>query len=120
MSNLSEEEIIKKIKRYINGKDTMKETLVRAIQGLLDLYNKEKEKNKKLKEKCKELIKEKQELTTILEDDVIHKNKIKEKLEEINKEYFKKLSKQKKLMEQNILGCQRYAMENILRELLER
>lgn len=56
----------------------------KAVQGLLDLYNEEKEKNKKLKEKCKELIKEKQELTTVLEDDVIPKSKVKEKIEELN------------------------------------
>lgn len=52
---MSEGEIIKKLERYINGKDTMKETLVRAIQGLLDLYNKEKEKNRNLKIDIKEM-----------------------------------------------------------------
>ena len=51
---MSEEEIIKNVKRiieykiittYINNNDS------RAIQGLLDLYNKEKEKNKILEDK---------------------------------------------------------------------
>ena len=135
---MSEEEIIKKLERYINGKDTMKETLVKAIQGLLDLYQREKESDTKHlaeigqlrtelcaeKEKNKELIEGQVEtLEKILQPQLlkkyVSKDKIKEKLEEINKEYFKKLSKQKNLMEQNILGCQRYAMENILRELLE-
>ena len=37
--------------------------------------------NKELKEHCKELIKEKQELTTIIEDDCIPKSKIRELLE---------------------------------------
>ena len=54
---MSEEEIIRNVKRiieykvisnYINDNDS------RAIQGLLDLYNKEKEKNKKAKEFIKE------------------------------------------------------------------
>lgn len=52
-----------------------------AIQGLLDLYNKEKEKNKKLKDKCKELIFEKQELTSALLDSTPN-DKIKAKIEE--------------------------------------
>lgn len=42
-----------------------------------------KEKNKKLREKCKELIKEKEELSTVILYDNIHKDKIKEKIKEL-------------------------------------
>lgn len=53
---MNEEEIIRNVKRiieykvisnYINNNDS------NAIQGLLDLYNKEKEKNKKIEDKIK-------------------------------------------------------------------
>ena len=70
MSNLSEEEIIKIVDKFIDGYRQCNietgETIIpyqygkgqkfcyvedfEAIQGLLDLYNKEKEKNKKLEE----------------------------------------------------------------------
>lgn len=135
-------EIIKDCKNEIKGKDYFEYIMtpndIHAIQVLLDLYQREKESDTKHlaeigqlrtelcaeKEKNKELIEGQVEtLEKILQPQLlkkyVSKDKIKEKLEEINKEYFKKLSKQKNLMEQNILGCQRYAMENILRELLE-
>ena len=96
MSNLNEEEIIKRIK-YICDKwyDENLEIDVKWIQGLLDLYNKEKEKNKELQEMLKHRIK----YTNELEEDlfqkannyVISKDKIREKLKEIieirNKEF---------------------------------
>lgn len=44
-----------------------------AIENLI-------KENKELKDKCKELIKEKQELTTIAEDESIPKSKVKEKI----------------------------------------
>ena len=53
---MNEEEIIRHVKRiieykvisnYINNNDS------NAIQGLLDLYNKEKEKNKNIEDKIK-------------------------------------------------------------------
>lgn len=49
---------------------------IEAIENLIQY-------NKKLKERCKELIKEKQELTTIIEDDCIPKSKVKEKINKI-------------------------------------
>lgn len=65
MSELSEEKIIKRLKDTIslfNG-DTHCFTYsdnerVEAIQGLLDLYQKEKEKNEKLEDKIKARIEE--------------------------------------------------------------
>ncbi len=42
---MSEEEIIKEIKEYLDCKGSVS---VKTIEGLLDLYNKEKEKNKEL------------------------------------------------------------------------
>ena len=80
MSDLSEEEIIKKLERYINGKDTMKETLVRAIEGLLDLYNKEK---------------------ALAENHRIAFNKQTENLKEIEELYNKEKEKNKELEEYN-------------------
>lgn len=58
MSELSEEQIINSIKPIVNARKTHKDNhlynlqlnayQLDAIQGLLDLYNKEKEKNKEL------------------------------------------------------------------------
>lgn len=42
---MSEEEIIKEVKGYLDFEEGIS---MRAIQGLLDLYNEEKEKNKEL------------------------------------------------------------------------
>ena len=55
---MTEEEIINKVKELIEDyksyfdKELLNNT-IKAIQGLLDLYNKEKEKNKKVEEKRK-------------------------------------------------------------------
>lgn len=54
-----------------------------AIKELYNMYQKEKEKNKKLQIRCKELIEEKQELNTALLYDNISKDKIKEKIKEL-------------------------------------
>lgn len=80
MNNMSEEEIIKNIKEMIQWSD--RSTYKMALQGLLDLYNKEKEKNNIL-------VQEKEYLNCIIEsdkDNFINKNKIKEKIEELIKE----------------------------------
>ena len=63
--------------------DSYIDAVLKAINIVLDLYKQEKEKNKELRNICKELIKEKQELTTVLLDDNIPKSKIKEKIEEL-------------------------------------
>lgn len=48
---MNEEEIIKNVKEMIQWSDH--NTYKMALQGLLDLYNKEKEKNKELETKFK-------------------------------------------------------------------
>ena len=57
-----------------------------AIETLLTAYEKEKKKNKKLQDKAKELIFEKQELTSALLDSTPN-DKIEAKIEELDKEY---------------------------------
>ena len=54
------------------------EPMVEYILNLQTELQQEKEKNKKLQIKCKELIEEKQELNTALLYDNIHKDKIKD------------------------------------------
>ena len=61
-----------------NGVSTIPDFICKK---LLDLYQQEKEKNKKLQIRCKELIEEKQELNTALLYDNIHKDKIRAILE---------------------------------------
>lgn len=53
MSELSEEEIIEIVKKEIVN--TYAERKAKALQGLLDLYNKEKEKNKELEKDISEM-----------------------------------------------------------------
>lgn len=70
MVNLSEEEKIKIIKEKVildyNCYNSIDKIELEAIQGLLDLYQKEKEKNKKLKE----LLQKKNNYTHQLEKDL--------------------------------------------------
>ena len=77
MSNMSEEEIIKIIKKELTffrcTADDIK--FKDAIKGLLDLYNKEKEKNKELEEENKILTKQ---LNSAFDRGFIHKDKIRE------------------------------------------
>lgn len=65
MSELSEEEIIKNLEEFLKGPceickycDGAIRNHRKAIQGLLDLYQKEKEKNEKLEDKIKARIEE--------------------------------------------------------------
>ena len=51
---MSEEEIIRNIKEMIQWSDHS--TYKMALQGLLDLYNKEKEKNKELEQRINKAI----------------------------------------------------------------
>lgn len=53
---MSEEEIIRKCNWFIKNDAMYEQSLYDAIQGLLDLYQKEKEKNKKLTDKITELV----------------------------------------------------------------
>ena len=87
-----EEEIIddlKSIIKYINENGSMycDNEDSTAIQGLLDLYNKEKEKNKELEGMIKNRIKYTNELEKDLFENasnyVIPKSKLREKIEEL-------------------------------------
>ena len=96
---MSEEEIIDKINYMINNwHRSVLEIKVEWIQGILDLYNKEKEKNKELKsmkyhiEKFREqnlsneidyVIALKSNFMPYLKTDYISKNKIRKKIEEL-------------------------------------
>lgn len=107
------------------------------IYKLLELYNKEKEKNfkrsdmifclkaenTKLKNRNKELEEENETLNWYFKNqkqNLIHKDKIKEKIEEIQNEYFKILENNTLSLETQNYNAQRYeAMKNVLEELLE-
>lgn len=107
MSKLNEEEIIKNIKEQIQWSDH--NTYKMALQGLLNLYNKEKEKNNELK---KELdLKIKALDIAMSNPDYICKDKIKEKIEVIQKR-IKEETRTDFLITLKIL-------ENELQELLE-
>lgn len=82
MSELSEEEIIKTIENILLHAETqLLDYEALAIQGLLDLYQKEKEKNKLLIEgKFREVA----DKNSYIKDNYISKDKIKEKIEEID------------------------------------
>lgn len=69
---MREEEIIKNIKEMIQWSDH--NTYKKALQGLLDLYNKEKEKNEELEVKCKM---QEYRISVIDERELVSKDKIK-------------------------------------------
>lgn len=71
---MSEEEIIKNINEQIQWSDH--NTYKIALQGILDLYNKEKEKNASLQKEIK-LMK-----SININDNYIYKDKIREKIKE--------------------------------------
>lgn len=81
-----------------------------AITDLLDLYKKEKEKNKGLEIKASEL----NGLAEVVEKYYIHKDKIKEKIEETNNEKLN-YSEDEYYLENEVKG---YAIDK-LKELLE-
>ena len=88
---MSEEEIIKKANAIIENHREIDKMMViemvDLIQGLLDLYTKEKEKNKELKMQLEvEKIDNKYNQEEASEE-MIPRYKIKEKIEELNKEY---------------------------------
>lgn len=87
---MSEDEILEIIKDHIDNGMTNKtvklDTIIyldEAIKELYSMYQTEKEKNKKLQIRGKELIEEKQELNTALLYDNISKDKIKAKIKEL-------------------------------------
>ena len=114
---MSEKEILDIIKDFlqlkeIHSTDSMSKSFLsvykEAIQGLLDLYNKEKEKNKEL---------ENTDLTTVYMDGFYDgekkwKDKIREKLEQLKKD----MTKREESLE--LFYRKRFCFE-ILQELLE-
>lgn len=91
---MNEEEIIKKCEDYENWKEfynpngiyqaiPLSKEHKQAIQGLLDLYNKEKEKNKQLE---KENQTQRSQLNSAFNNGFIHKDKIKEIIKYIEEE----------------------------------
>ena len=96
---MSEEEIIKEIEIIKETQDIMQHNLdiyppkediykldtkqLKAVICLLDLYNKEKEKNEEIKERLQEEINENCILKTKLYGESISKDKIREKIKEI-------------------------------------
>lgn len=126
---LSEEEIMEYIntikpKNLNNYKDETNCALitkkqVKAIQGLLDLYKQEKEKNKELKKYYatrKEVEDLKETIACLHESakDYISKDKIKEKIEELKKEQKEYENSQEWEIQDDIV-----AQINVLEELLE-
>lgn len=99
MSNLSEEEIKEFLNKYKDCKCDLREynsciecenKVKQAIQGLLDLYRKEKEKNKNLSETNKKLYETgleigKQHIYT--SENYVSKDRINTRIEEIEKIY---------------------------------
>lgn len=84
MSELNEEEIIKEtnfIIKWISKIGLIKEN--KAIRGLLDLYQKEKEKNKILDNML--LVNKEQYEFIKNKDNYISKDKVREKIEELDK-----------------------------------
>ena len=81
---MNEDEAIKILKTMCTDNFCIEQLKTKqAIETILDLYQKEKEKNKKLQIRCKELIEEKQELNTALLYDNINKDKIRAKIKEL-------------------------------------
>lgn len=136
---MNEKEIIDELKVF--GEQEKKYKYGKVILGLLDLYQKEKEKNKELEERntdlllklemkkvlfirkdkvTKKLLSELYIRKDELEKDYISKDKIKAKIEEIDKEYYEVLSnKNCTLIEQNYNAQRHEAMKMVLIELLE-
>ena len=113
MVNLSEEEIIKIIKEKVildyNCYNSIDKIELEAIQGLLDLYNKEKEKNKNLLLQLKDSENELLEVT----NNIISTDEIGEKIKELEKN---------KNTEVNIFSHDFFTLERtikVLEELLE-
>lgn len=116
MSNLSEEEIIKNIKEMIQWSDH--NTYKMALQGLLDLYKQEKEKNKELQYKLELKKIDNKYNQEERDEETIPKYKIREKIKELEKKAKQELK--------GVKGQDRYFIKQIyhskrsfLKELLE-
>ena len=108
---MSEEEIIKEVKTMFKDSDSkywIGENGVKALQGLLDLYNKEKEKNKELEKTILEFVNDRER---ILKTPVISKDKIREKIDG-------KFREAKGLYERGVQPQAQYTMK-LLRDLEE-
>ena len=114
---MNEEEIIKTLNYQLKMKDTDVYTPINydAIQGLLDLYTKQQKEIKRLKKFEKYYENEK---VVWQRKDYISKDKIKEKIEEITKEYYKLFEEKRSLDFMNINSHRYNAMKLVLEELL--
>lgn len=113
---MTEEEIIRYLENVDKKHIETNKTII-AIEGLLDLYQKEKEKNKELTEMlehkityCNEL---EQDLFENSNNYVINKDKIRQKIEEIEN------IRNEETCELALHGFQREAKIEVLQELLE-
>lgn len=130
---MSEEEIIRNVKRiieykvisnYINDNDS------RAIQGLLDLYNKEKEENKRIKSLDYTALTEEMEMGLWMPradveeyyvpienlNDYIQKSKVREKIEKLKVLAEKADDETLNACELDIRKNQIYLLQSILKE----
>jgi len=111
MSNLSEEEILREIRAEIETEKSencmfAKWLDIKHLEGLLDLYTKEKEKNKELVEEFPKILEE-------ATKNSISKDKIRNEIKELTEEY-EKCSRENTFKKAKLL----YQI-NILKEILE-
>lgn len=79
---MSEKEIIEEIKKYLDYK---KDVSIDTLENLLNLYTKQKEENKQLKNKNENLQKEIKIMKSInVNDFMIAKDKIRNKIKELD------------------------------------
>lgn len=120
-----EEKILSTIMPIVNARKTHKDDYLYSLQlnafqldmlqGLLDLYNKEKEKNKELYKDNQKQWEERCKLAIELDNNTISKDKIKEKIEELEQDIEKQ---EKETLGRCITIGQAYAIK-VLKELLE-
>ena len=122
ISQLKEEEIIKELKEWLkydtnftNLPEFESKNLYKLIQGLLDLYNKEKEKNKELQNYMKEYLIPKSTINLIY----ISKDKIKQKIEELEEIKIKLQKMYPATYALNYEWLEAYYQIKILQKLLE-
>lgn len=94
------------------------------METLLDLYQKEKEKNEAMNKGIDELVREKQDLKTELYMNSVSKDKIKEKMKIIENEcktckYNHPLCEERKPLENSIKYCLKLECYDVLKSLLE-
>lgn len=123
---MSEEEIIKDLKNFIAlaqkeenfiyySEYKFDNELAERVQILLDLYNKEKEKNKKLTDEY--LIQRDLINAEFLNENYISKDKIKEKIEELEKEKSKYTGyKGLEFSRTGLINAQKLVLQELLEE----